>query len=109
MLRNMLLIVTYFIRSDSSIAARCKTCALTFISQPVVSNREESVLGYINFMYYNISMARCHNDTRFQCYVQRRHLGSSFDMPSFDMLCNLAEIKMLPQQQQQSFIRLQVG
>ena len=26
--------------------------------------------------------------TRFQCYVHRRHLGSSFDMPSFDMLCN---------------------
>ena len=26
--------------------------------------------------------------TRFQCYVHRRHLGSPFDMPSFDMLCN---------------------
>ena len=24
--------------------------------------------------------------TRFQCYVHRRHLRSSFDMPSFDML-----------------------
>ena len=36
--------------------------------------------------------------TRFQCYVHRRHLGSSFDMPSFDMLyTDLAEIKMLPQ------------
>ena len=31
----------------------------------------------------------------FQCCVHRRHLGSSFNMPSFDMLCNLAEIKML--------------
>ena len=30
--------------------------------------------------------------TRFQCYVHRRHLCSSFDM-----LCNLAEIKMLTQ------------
>ena len=30
--------------------------------------------------------------TRFQCYVHRRHIRSSFDMPSFDMLCNLAHI-----------------
>ena len=29
----------------------------------VVSNREESVLGYINFMYYDTSMARCKNYT----------------------------------------------
>ena len=35
--------------------------------------------------------------TRFQCYVHRRHLRSSFDMPSFDRLCNLAHIKMLTQ------------
>ena len=54
----MLLIVTYFIRSDSSIAARCKTCALTFTE---VSNREESLLGYINFLYSDTSMARCNN------------------------------------------------
>ena len=32
---------------------------------------------------------------RFQCYVHRQHFGSSLDMPSFDMLCNLAHIKML--------------
>ena len=37
------------------------------------------------------------NYTRFQCYVHRRHLRSSFDMPSFDRLCNLAYIKMLTQ------------
>ena len=35
--------------------------------------------------------------TRFQCYVHRRHLRLSFDMPSFDRLCNLAHIKMLTQ------------
>jgi len=35
--------------------------------------------------------------THFQCYVHRRHLHSSFDMPSFDMLSNLAHIKMLTQ------------
>ena len=35
--------------------------------------------------------------TRFQCYVHRRHIRSSFDMPSFDMLCNLAHIKMIRQ------------
>ena len=26
-----------------------------------MSNREESVIGYINFMYYDTSMARCNN------------------------------------------------
>ena len=47
MLQNILLIVTYFMCSESSIAVSCKTCSLTFISQStVVSNREESVLGY---------------------------------------------------------------
>ena len=56
MLRNILLIVTYFIRSDSSIAVRCNTCALTFISQSRVKSREESVLEYINFTYYDASI-----------------------------------------------------
>ena len=50
--------------------------------------------------------SRCHSSTkslrrqlytRFQCYVHRRHLRLSFDMPSFDMLCNLAHFKMLTQ------------
>ena len=59
-LRNILLIVTYFISSDSSIAAYCKTYALT-CNIKVVPNREESVLGYINFMYHDKSMARCSN------------------------------------------------
>ena len=35
--------------------------------------------------------------TRFLCYVHRRHIRSSFDMPSFDMLCNLANIKLITQ------------
>ena len=35
--------------------------------------------------------------TRFQCYVHRRHLRLSFDMPSFGILCNLAHFKMLTQ------------
>ena len=35
--------------------------------------------------------------TCFQCYLHRQHLRSSFDMLSFDRLCNLAHIKMLTQ------------
>ena len=62
MLQNILLIVTFFMCIESYIAVSCKTCSLTFISQStVVSNREESVLGYINFMYYDTLMARCYN------------------------------------------------
>ena len=60
MLLNILLIVTYFILSDSSIAVRCKTLHLPLFLK-VVSNCEEAVLGYIIFMYYDSSMARCNN------------------------------------------------
>ena len=40
----------YLIRSDLSIAMRCNTCAMTFISQRV-SNREESVLARIHQLH----------------------------------------------------------
>ena len=45
----------------------------------------------------HVNTQHCRIYTRFQCYVHRRHNRSSFDMPSFEMLCNLAHIKMITQ------------
>ena len=40
------------------------------------------ILDLCTYQYY----------TRFQCYVHRRHLDSSFDMPSFGMQCKLTAV-----------------
>ena len=49
---------------------------------PVENKNCKETLTYVHKNYY----------TRFQCYVHRQHLRSSLDMPSFDMLCDLAHI-----------------
>ena len=36
--------------------------------------------------WWYVAVRRIPTYTRFQCYVHRQHLRSSFDMPSFDML-----------------------
>ena len=60
-----------------------------------------SLRGPRNIMGNNMSATMCPRlpgpYTRFQCYVHRRHIRSSSDMPSFAMLCNLAYIKMITQ------------
>ena len=68
----------------------CHQCEVTtkqiqveFLDSPNQGQHVVIDLGVVPF---------CFRYTRFQCYVHRRHLGSSFDM-----LSNLAEIKMLPQ------------
>ena len=61
-----------------------------------VASTEVKMLKLILYAIFNV-IYRCGSYTPFQCYVDRQHRRSSFDMPSSDMLCNLAHIKMLTQ------------
>ena len=53
------------------------------------------VFGFLVLLLFTLIYISIY--TRFQCYVHRQPLRSSLDMPSFDTLCNLANIKMLTQ------------